>query len=146
MRHSVQYLVLGLLAVSVAAVDPLQKACTIDTVSEFNPCRCPDGTNYQYYITRAILGVNAKDFFDYTGSCTYFLSKQTSFPCANLTFTVFNLTWLTIDRQENNGTDNVPGATRTFYTGENPGGNVSFTDEVCISYTYRRHEAPYADN
>lgn len=71
MHFHLQSLVLSLLAVTATAVPPLKQACNSYTVSEFTPCLCPDGTDYQYYITRAVLGVNAKDFYDYTGSCRY---------------------------------------------------------------------------
>jgi hypothetical protein len=59
------------LATSAAAQTSTGQACPSNSVSRFEKCTCPHGTDYQYSTTYAILGVNAADFSDYTSSCLY---------------------------------------------------------------------------
>ena len=57
------------LAISIAAQSSTRQACPSNEVSVFESCTCPYGTDFHYYNTYAVLGVNAVDFNKYTSSC-----------------------------------------------------------------------------
>ena len=59
------------LAASTVAQSSTGQACPANSVSRFEACLCPYGTDFQYSTTWATLGVNAKDFSKYTSSCTF---------------------------------------------------------------------------
>ncbi|KAL8785989.1 MAG: hypothetical protein Q9195_008400, partial [Heterodermia aff. obscurata] len=90
---------LALAASTAVAQTSTGESCPSDSVSRFNPCLCPYGTGFQYSTTWATLGVNAKDFSNYTSS-------------------FYNLAWIGATNLTRNGIDQGPdktvGTTRTF--------------------------------
>ncbi|CAF9938975.1 MAG: hypothetical protein HETSPECPRED_001443 [Heterodermia speciosa] len=104
---------LGLAASTVAQISTGQ-ACPADSVSRFEACVCPYGTEFQYSTTWAILGVNAKDFSKYTSS-------------------FYNLAWIGATNLTRNGIDHGPdkkvGTTRTFNQPTSVG-TLTFTEKL----------------
>lgn len=125
------------LATSIAAQTSTGQACPANSVSRFEKCTCPYGTDYQYSTTYAILGVSAKDFSAYTSSCMYQtplpppFQQPILFPSCHsqLLRPVYNIAWQGITNLTRNGPDKTVGATRT-YLAPTSVGTLTFTEKV----------------
>ncbi|CAF9921508.1 MAG: hypothetical protein HETSPECPRED_004570 [Heterodermia speciosa] len=97
-------------AATTVAQSSTGQACPANSVSRFEPCICPYGTDFQYSTTWAILGVSAKDFSTYTSS-------------------FYDIAWQGVTNLTRNGPDKTVGATRT-YQAPTSVGTLTFTEKL----------------
>jgi hypothetical protein len=118
------------LATTATAQSSTVQACPSESVSIFETCTCPFGTEFQISTTYAVLGVNAADFSKYTSSCMYQPLSIILFQAlAHTDFLVYNIAWQGITNITRNGPDYTVGATRK-YSAATTEGTLTFIEKV----------------